>query len=206
MTAKQFFKSTAFKSLAVLIAIVLIAGTLLAICNDLLHISDEERFARSIERIYGKAVETVEISLSEEQKTYESGTVNSVYYVVDDGNYLLQTTGNDGYDGGSITLWTVLTCSGERDNGTLALTGIDRVVYESNEKQSAISSLTNAYYAGFAEHDDLVAAGGMFTADKYGSGDLNHLVAGATRSSNAACNAVNTALACFRTALTGGDA
>lgn len=206
MTAKQFFKSTAFKSLAVLIVIVLAAGALLAVCNDLLYISEEERFARSIERIYGKPVQTEEIALTEEQSTYESGTVESVYFVQDDGNYLLQTTGNGGYDSGSVTLWTVLTCSGTREDGTLRLTGIDRVVYESNEKQSAISSLTSAYYEGFTQYDDLVAEGGLFTAEKNGSGDLNHLVAGATRSSVAACNAVNTALTCFRTVLTGGAA
>ena len=46
MTVKEFFKSNAFKSLAVLICIVLVAGLLLAIFNDLLYISDEERRSR----------------------------------------------------------------------------------------------------------------------------------------------------------------
>ena len=40
MTVKQFFKSNAFKSLAVLIAIVLVAGVLLALCNDIFFVSD----------------------------------------------------------------------------------------------------------------------------------------------------------------------
>ena len=61
MTVKAFFKSNAFKSLAVLIAIVLVAGALLAICNDLLYISDEERLARSLSKIYGKEVTAEEV-------------------------------------------------------------------------------------------------------------------------------------------------
>ena len=62
MTVKQFFRSNAFKSLAVLIAIVLVAGVLLAICNDIFFVSDEERFARSIAKIYGAEVETQELA------------------------------------------------------------------------------------------------------------------------------------------------
>ena len=56
MTVRQFFKSNAFKSLAVLIAIVLVAGGLLAIFNDLLYISDEERLNRILSSIYGEPV------------------------------------------------------------------------------------------------------------------------------------------------------
>ena len=41
MTVKQFFKSAAFKSLTVLLAIVIVAGALLAIFNDLLKVTDE---------------------------------------------------------------------------------------------------------------------------------------------------------------------
>ena len=53
MTVKEFFKSNAFKSLAVLIAIVLVAGALLAIFNDTLYISDEERLNRTLSKIDG---------------------------------------------------------------------------------------------------------------------------------------------------------
>ena len=101
MTAKQFFKSNAFKSLAVLIAIVLAAGVLLAICNDIFHVSDEERFARSIAKIYGTQVTTEEVELTEEEKSYNTGRVDAVYLVADDGNYLFKTTGFGGYSGGS---------------------------------------------------------------------------------------------------------
>ena len=207
MTAKQFFKSNAFKSLAVLIAIVLAAGVLLAICNDIFHVSDEERFARSIARIYGTQVTTEEVELTEEEKSYNTGRVDAVYLVADDGNYLFKTTGFGGYSGGSgeVTLWTVILCEGTREAGDLRLTGIQKVVYESNKGQTLMSNFTNEYYAFFTEHNEAIAAGESFTAIKDG-GELDNVSAGASQTSNAIVNAVNTALACFRGVLSGGQA
>lgn len=205
MTVKAFFKSNAFKSLAVLIAIVLVAGALLAICNDLLYISDEERLARSLSKIYGKEVTAEEVELTDEERSYTYGTVDAVYYVHDDGNYLFQTTGEGGYSNGTVTVWTIVTCTGTREEGNLALTGIEKVVYDSNEGQSYIGTLTDRFYAAFAEQDARVAEGGYFTTTA-GSDDIYNIATGASGSSNAACNAVNTALACFRTVFMGGEA
>lgn len=204
MTAKQFFKSNAFKSLVVLIAIVLVAGALLAIFNDLLYISDEERLNRTLSKIYGKTVSAQEVELTEEEKTYSYGTVDNVYYIEDDGNYLFKTTGIGGYPGnGTVTLWTVVTCTGTREQNNLVLTGIEKVVYDSNEGQTLISNLNDSFYAFFAEHDDLVAEGGYFTSVKGGTDDLNNVIVQTTMSSKAASNAVNTALACFRKVMVG---
>ena len=205
MTVKAFFKSNAFKSLAVLIAIVLVAGALLAICNDLLYISDEERLARSLSKIYGKEVTAEEVALTDEERSYTYGTVDAVYYIHDDGNYLFQTTGEGGYSNGTVTVWTIVTCTGTREEGNLALTGIEKVVYDSNEGQSFISTLGDSFYAAFAEQDERVAEGGYFTTTA-GSDDIYNIASGASESSNAACNAVNTALACFRTVFMGGEA
>ena len=205
MTVKAFFKSNAFKSLAVLIAIVLVAGALLAICNDLLYISDEERLARSLSKIYGKEVTAEGVELTDEERSYTYGTVDAVYYIHDDGNYLFQTTGEGGYSNGTVTVWTIVTCTGTREEGNLALTGIEKVVYDSNEGQSYIGTLTDRFYAAFAEQDALVAEGGYFTTTA-GSDDIYNIASGASESSNAACNAVNTALACFRTVFMGGEA
>lgn len=207
MTVKAFFKSNAFKSLAVLIAIVLVAGALLAICNDLLYISDDERLARSLSKIYGKEVTAEEVELTDEERSYTYGTVDAVYYIHDDGNYLFQTTGEGGYSNGNgtVTVWTIVTCTGTREEGNLALTGIEKVVYDSNEGQSFISTLGDSFYAAFAEQDERVAEGGYFTTTA-GSDDIYNIASGASESSNAACNAVNTALACFRTAFMGGEA
>lgn len=205
MTVKAFFKSNAFKSLAVLIAIVLVAGALLAICNDLLYISDDERLARSLSKIYGKEVTAEEVELTDEERSYTYGTVDAVYYIHDDGNYLFQTTGEGGYSNGTVTVWTIVTCTGTREEGNLALTGIEKVVYDSNEGQSFISTLGDSFYAAFAEQDARVAEGGYFTTTA-GSDDIYNIASGASESSNAACNAVNTALACFRTVFMGGEA
>ena len=204
MTAKQFFKSNAFKSLVVLIAIVLVAGALLAIFNDLLYISDEERLNRTLSKIYGKTVSAQEVELTEEEKTYSYGTVDNVYYIEDDGNYLFKTTGIGGYPGnGTVTLWTVVTCTGTREENNLVLTGIEKVVYDSNQGQTLISNLNDSFYAFFAEHDDLVAEGGYFTSVDGGTDDLNNVIVQTTMSSKAASNAVNTALACFRKVMVG---
>ncbi|HIY99956.1 MAG TPA: hypothetical protein H9676_04560 [Firmicutes bacterium] len=205
MTVRQFFKSNAFKSLAVLIAIVLVAGGLLAIFNDLLYISDEERLNRTLSSIYGEPVTAEEVTLDDADTETPYGTVNAAYYIVDDGNYLLQSTGTGGYQNGTVTLWTALTCSGTPENG-LALTGIRKVVYDSNINQSWIGKIEPSFYDFFAEQDELIADGGYFTAIRDDTGDLNNVQTGATGASNAICNAVNSALCYFRTILTGGNA
>ena len=55
MTVKEFFKSNAFKSLAVLIAIVLVAGALLAIFNDILYISTRSGSTAPSPKFTGRA-------------------------------------------------------------------------------------------------------------------------------------------------------
>ena len=206
MTVRQFFKSNAFKSLAVLIAIVLVAGGLLAIFNDLLYISDEERLNRTLSSIYGEPVTAETVTLDDADTETPYGKVNAAYYIVDDGNYLLQSTGIGGYSNGTVTLWTVLACSGSRENGDLTLTGIDKVVYESNQGQSWIANIQQSFYDNFAAHDELIADGGYFTAISGSTDDLNNVQTGVSEASNAACNAVNAALYYFRTILTGGNA
>mgnify|MGYP001851403088 FL=1 len=206
MTVKEFFKSSAFRSLAVLIAIVLVAGVLLAICNDIFFVSDEERFARSIAKIYGAEVETQEIELTDAQKTYNNGQVEEAYLVLDDGNYLLHTTGYGGYSGGSgtVTLWVVIGCDTSED-GSPQLTGIEKVVYDSNDRQTLMSNFNTKYYEYFTSQNEAIASGGYFTAIKGSSDPLNNIVAGASQTSKAMVNAVNTALACFRTVISGGQ-
>ena len=125
---------------------------------------------------------------------------------MDDGNYLFQTTGTGGYSGGTVTLWTVVACTGTREEGNLTLTGIEKVVYGSNSGQTLMANFSDSYYSYFSEHDELVAEGGYFTAIKGSEDDLNQVSTGATMTSTAISNAVNAALCCFRTVLTGGEA
>ena len=113
-SVKEFFKSTSFKCIAVLLAIVLVCGILLTICNSLFKVTDQERFDRVISQIYGKPVSTEEVELDELETKFDNGTINSAYKVKDDGNYLVNTTGKGGFrDGaGTVTLWTVIACTG----------------------------------------------------------------------------------------------
>ena len=201
MTAKEFFKSTAFKALAVLLAITIVAGGLLAIFNDLLYISDEERFNRVIEQIYGgnaKVEETIEIT--DDNKTYPNGTANSAY-LMDDGNYLVQTTGTGGWNSGTITVWSVLVCEGSADDGTISFKGIDRVVYESNEKQTFMGRFTEADYALFTQHNDDVADGKLFGTDI----DVVKTGASSPYTFAALTNAVNTAILFFNQTILGEE-
>lgn len=65
MTAKQFFKSTAFKCIAVLLSVLLVSGVLLAVAYGFLEVTDEERFSRKIGVMYGgEAVTATEQDIS----------------------------------------------------------------------------------------------------------------------------------------------
>ena len=165
---KAFFQSNVFRCVTVLLAIVLVSGALLSVCNDLLFVSAEERFARTLAKIYGRQVETTQLSVSAEDAVFAEGTVNAAY-LTDDGNYLIQSTGNGGYSGGTVTLWTVFSCEGSKE-----------------------------------AHEEILAGGKFTTAA--GGDDIYTLSAGASRSSAAIVNGVNTALAYFRAHVLGGEA
>lgn len=181
MTVKQFFKSQAFKCIIVLLVIALIAGGLLAILNDVLSVSEEERTMRAIEKVYGKEMNYEEKEYPAEQLTNDYGTLSKVY-LLENGNYLVQATGGEGYKGGTITVWVVLTS----DNG--AFGGIEKVVLESYEKQTLMSKLT---YDVYSAHNDEITGDVYFTT----SGDgIKVLISGATYSTNALNNAVDCAI------------
>ena len=199
MTAKQFFKSTAFRALAVLLAITIVAGGLLAIFNDLLYISDEERFNRVIEEIYGgnAKVEKTILSTDDEAMTFDNGTVSQVY-LMDDGNYLIQATGKNGYNGGTVTVWVVhnFTASSWK--------GIGKVVYESNTSQTQMGTFSSSYYELFTQYNDEILDDMLFSAE----GEANTvpaLVAGSSRTSRAFCNAVNTSILYVKSELLGQE-
>lgn len=191
---KNFFKSAAFRSLCLLLGISLAAGGLLAVCNDLLYVSDAERLDRTLSKIYGKPVTTTEVALSDELKRNAYGNVDTVRLTAD-GNLLIKTTGVGGYNGGTVTVWTVLNCDLEPDP---KLNGVEKVVYESNAGQSFISK-TTGLYERFPLYNDRLKEGTLFTADPTADG-IFLLATGASFSSAAACNAVNAALTYFQNA------
>ncbi len=197
MKIKQFFKSTAFRSLAVLLAIVMLAGGLLAICNDLFYITDEERLARAIAKIYGDGATVQQsLNLSQEEKKYPNGEVNEAH-LMSDGNYLVKSTGTGGYKDGTVTLWVVFDCEGAVATETLTLQGIDRVLYADNTNQSFINKVDERFYQSFTQHDGELKEDKYFEYSLSGSGSSGSIiVSGPTviATSTAIVNAVNTSV------------
>lgn len=181
MTVKQFFTSQAFKCIIVLLVIALVAGGLLAILNDVLYVTDEERTMRAIEKVYGEEMQYEELSYEAGQLKNEYGTLSKVY-LLENGNYLVQATGGEGYKGGTITVWVVLSA---KDG---AFGGIEKVVLESYEKQTLMSKLT---YDVYSAHNDEITGDVYFTT---GGDGIKVLISGATYSTNALNNAVDCAL------------
>ena len=118
-TVKGFFKSTSFKCIAVLLAIVLISGILLTICNSLFYVSDEERLQRVLSDIYGKEVTAREVSLNERNiSSFEiaedgstAGYGDSMADEIKDGSMFLRKTESD--------ILSVLNPDGEFTTGNL---------------------------------------------------------------------------------------
>lgn len=108
MTAKEFFKSTAFKCIAVLLSIVLICGILLTFCNALFFVSDEERAARAVAKVFPGEEVTFETDDVNAKYSQASGyTVNGAYTMTGEhqGEYLVEVVGKGGYKSGTVTCW-----------------------------------------------------------------------------------------------------
>ncbi|MCM1289712.1 MAG: hypothetical protein NC132_04300 [Corallococcus sp.] len=167
----------AVKAVAVLVAICLICCLLLALCNDLLYISDEEKFNRKLAKIYPGTftVDTKfnQTPVSEFAKESNYGNIVKVYKSTE-GDYILQSKGIGGYNGGSVTLYVAVSAA----DSTIVGWGI-----ESNEGQTFIANITDKYqkawYIGSRVDGDLSLG--------------NNKVSGTTMSSTAVNNAINMA-------------
>lgn len=176
MTAKQFFKSVTFKCIITLLCVLLVSGIFLTVMNSLLKVTDQEKFDRAIQKIYGKAVTTESVQV----ENYDSAkaTINEAYKVLDDGNYLIKATGKGGYDNGTVTCWIVVAI----EKGAVA--GIDKVVIDSNVGQSYIDRVSSKALDQFSElyEEGITYSASMITA------------ATVMGTKSAICNAVNIAL------------
>ena len=180
-SVKEFFKSTSFKCIAVLLAIVLVCGILLTICNSLFKVTDQERFDRVISQIYGKPVSTEEVELDELETKFDNGSINSAYKVKDDGNYLVNASGTGGF-GGSVTCWVVV----EITDG--AVSGIGNVVIESSQGETYLNKIPDAAFDYYSENYE--------DGEAFDVADIKNegLTGGATLSMTAITNSVNTAV------------
>lgn len=207
MTAKQFFKSTAFKCIIVLLSVLLICGVFLTVMYSFLKVSEGERLQRAIGKIYGDTEvkiygkDDVLISASDENPkgltskvslSEESADILAAYKIVydekggeiNDGtddvvNLLIQSVGKGGFSGGTVTCWISVIVEGN------AVAGVDKVSIASNVNQSFIGKITDGFLGDFKGATD-----GDFSID----GDDGHKVSGASKSSNAINHAVNGAL------------
>ena len=121
--------------------------------------------------------------------SYTGGTVNSVYYIEDDGNYLVNATGTGGFSGGTVTCWVVVNMT----DG--AVSGVGRVVIDSNSGQSYINKVNrddvlSEFEGEYSEGEDASAWTGT----------------GATMSLTAITGSVNTALSFVWSELASGGA
>lgn len=191
MTVKQFFKSTTFKCIVALLTILLICGIFLTIMYGFLEVSDEERFARAKNKIYGHDVETTNIVLDNEFKNsyYQ---VLKAYKVTDDGDYLINVKGKEGFAGGSVTCWIVVDMSEDGNS----IDGIMKIVIDKAPGQSYISKIKQNHLdqlAAKAQYGKELAGGFIHNSttkhDKEG-----YVKTGASYSMRCISNAVNGAM------------
>jgi len=177
VTVKQFLKSKAFKCILVLLCIALVAGGLLAVFNDLLKVTDEEKTARAIKEIHGAAVGYTDKTADFADLNNRFGAVLNVF-LLSDGAYLLKSKGIDGYKGGTVTVWVAF-----EDNK------VSNVVFAEQEKQTLMSGFKTKFYSLYK---------GISEAE------ANELISGATHTSRAINNAVNCAALFYRSYLLEG--
>ena len=190
----RFFKSNGFRCVLVLMVVTIVCCGLLAALRTPLYVSSEERTARIIKKIYGEIVDYDDLGVTEEQAENSYGTIDDVFLVGDE--YLIKSTGGEGYKNGTITLWTVFSVREK------SIAAIKQVVVESNEKQTLMSEIDAEFLAVYVNAGESFL-NGVFAVTA-ASGDIQNVTTGATKSSNAADNAVNAALYYMRNFVTGG--
>ncbi|MCD8309176.1 MAG: hypothetical protein LUD19_04900 [Clostridia bacterium] len=208
---QNFFKSTSFKCIIVLLAIVLVCGIILTICNDLFEVTDEEKLNRTLSSFYGEDVNTEYIydsDIEDLNLEYTSGTIETTELEVDGtdknivvfkilsyastgeeiNDYLLKVTGTGGYSGGSVTCWIAFTMNSDFTE----MKGVRSVSIDSNVSQSYISKIKSSNLEYFSTAYD-------------GANFDTQTGTGASFSMGAITNAVNLAMEFVNTTLLGAE-
>ena len=160
------------KSVAIMLAIILVCGGLLAVLSDLLFVSDEERIQRAIDKIYDENVSLEQTLDASAYTLHEDIGVIKQAHLLDNGDYLVLSTGKKGYSNGTVSVYVSI----ENANGVAT---VKKVVQDSYTGQTLMSKL-----------------GGLYEkySNKTSSDSVNEIVSGATYSSTAVNNAVTIAL------------
>lgn len=186
MTVKQFFKSTAFKCIAVLTSILLISGILLAVCWGFMEVTDDERFQRKISEVYpGEKVTAVEQDLGDKSTSFGPTTVKRYWLVEGKNDYIVEAK-SKGYNGG-ITCWVVI----KMNEGLSQIDGIRKVqIYKADSADELIGNIKDSVYKRFEtdyEEGIVYEYGNESNKDQY-------INTGASHSLTAVCNCVNASI------------
>jgi len=195
MTAKQFFKSTAFKCIAVLMSVLLVSGVLLAVAYGFLEVTDEERFNRKIGVMYGgETVTSVEQDISEKNLSVSGAQIQKLWYITEHEDYLVQAASRG--NGGDIVCWITIDMQDERTVG-----GIGKViVYAVADAAEYVNLIDDEVFEAFSEdyYDGKIFSYGDKTSSEY-------IGTGASSSLTAICNCVNGAVGFVKAYANGSD-
>lgn len=175
----------------VLLAIALVSGLLLSVLNDILYISDEERTARDLSKVY-QSESFTQLTIDENFKSKdEYGEIVYVYQAAD-GAYVIKTIGTMGYKGKSEIVMAI------KDN-----TIVNMIVssFGGDDKTTTIKDKYLAQYYGMEVTNDLV----FVMNPTGGSGEVD-VSAGASSkyTMNSICAAANMSVYYYNNVLKGG--
>ncbi len=167
------------KAVAVLVIICLVCCLLLALCNDLLYVSEEDQFNRALSKVWPSDVGSFTVDSTFSQTPDSAYASNSSYGTVDgvykstEGNYILKTSGLGGY-GGTVTIYVAVRTADATIVGWSIVEGAGETLLA-----NITSKCTSTWYIGVRVDADLSLG--------------TNKVQGTTRTSTAINNAVNMA-------------
>lgn len=166
------------KVVLVLVLICLVCTLLLAVAKDLFAVSDETKFNRSMAKIYQGFEKAEDIEVVEDPDIPAFGEIKSVVKATD-GGYVVEVLGNGGYKNGNVTLYVAFSANKLIKGWSI----------KDSVNQSFVSKITDHYqktwYIPENETDYTLP-------DEYPLG--NNKATGATYTSTAVNNAINTAV------------
>ena len=101
---------TSLKTISVLLIICIVCGALLALCNDLFYIDEEEKFKRAMQKVYPEFDPDTSVSetpVADFKNLAGVGNVSKVY-ASKDGTYILESTGVGGFSSGTVTMYVAI--------------------------------------------------------------------------------------------------
>ena len=163
------------KPITVMLSIILLCGGLLAVLSDLLFVTEEERIQRAIDKIYSdenvQLEQTIDITDIDMSEFGEVGTIKACYKL-DNGDYLVLSTGKKGYSNGTVTTYVAIDSNVKVKN----------VVEDSYTGQTLMAKLSGLYQNFIVK------------SAEQSLNEVKEVVTGATYSANAASNSVYVAL------------